>query len=299
MTNKLSIRFFKDREVRAIWNDDESKWYFSVLDIIGAINEQDDYQKNRNYWKYLKTKIRKESSELVSGANQLNGAINRMKLKAADGKSYLTDVVDQAGVELLAKKIPNNRANEFLDWFTYSDNSIDGQSRKKAYSLWESNLIAENEVGTIKALQKIHAFLFGGLYDFAGKIRTKTISKGGTLFCRAEYLPQNLEIIEQMPQTTFDEIVDKYVEMNMAHPFMEGNGRSTRIWLDIIFKQSLKQCVDWSKIDKKAYLNAMHASTTDSKPIKSLLKQALTDQIADRELFMKGIDYSYYYEQTE
>lgn len=299
MTNKLSIRFFKDREVRAIWNDDESKWYFSVLDIIGAINEQDDYQKNRNYWKYLKTKIRKESSELVSGANQLNGAINRMKLKAADGKSYLTDVVDQAGVELLAKKIPNNRANEFLDWFTYSDNSIDGQSRKKAYSLWESNLIAENEVGTVKALQKIHAFLFGGLYDFAGKIRTKTISKGGTLFCRAEYLPQNLEIIEQMPQTNFDEIVDKYVEMNMAHPFMEGNGRSTRIWLDIIFKQSLKQCVDWSKIDKKAYLNAMHASTTDSKPIKSLLKQALTNQIADRELFMKGIDYSYYYEQTE
>lgn len=299
MTNKLSIRFFKDREVRAIWNDDESKWYFSVLDIIGAINEQDDYQKNRNYWKYLKTKIRKESSELVSGANQLNGVINRMKLKAADGKSYLTDVVDQAGVELLAKKISNNRANEFLDWFTYSDNSIDGQSRKKAYSLWENNLIAENEVGTVKALQKIHAFLFGGLYDFAGKIRTKTISKGGTLFCRAEYLPQNLEIIEQMPQTTFDEIVDKYVEMNMAHPFMEGNGRSTRIWLDIIFKQSLKQCVDWSKINKKAYLNAMHTSTTNSKPIKSLLKQALTNQITDRELFMKGIDYSYYYEQEE
>ncbi len=299
MTNKLSIRFFKDREVRAIWNDDESNWYFSVLDIIGAINEQDDYQKNRNYWKYLKTKIQKESSELVSGTNQLNGVINRMKLKAADGKSYLTDVVDQAGVDLLAKKIPNNKANEFLDWFTYSDNSIDGQSRKKAYSLWESNLIAENEVGTVKALQKIHVFLFGGLYDFAGKIRTKTISKGGTLFCRAEYLPQNLEIIEQMPQNTFDEIVDKYVEMNMAHPFMEGNGRSTRIWLDIIFKQSLKQCVDWSKIDKKAYLNAMHASTTDSKPIKSLLKQALTGQIADRELFMKGIDYSYYYEQEE
>ncbi len=229
MTNKLSIRFFKDREVRAIWNDDESNWYFSVLDIIGAINEQDDYQKNRNYWKYLKTKIQKESSELVSGTNQLNGVINRMKLKAADGKSYLTDVVDQAGVDLLAKKIPNNKANEFLDWFTYSDNSIDGQSRKKAYSLWESNLIAENEVGTVKALQKIHAFLFGGLYDFAGKIRTKTISKGGTLFCRAEYLPQNLGIIEQMPQTTFDEIVDKYVEMNMAHPFMEGNGRSKRI----------------------------------------------------------------------
>ncbi len=292
MANKKSIRFFKDREVRAVWSDTESKWYFSATDVVRAINNEPDYVKAGNYWRWLKKKLNADGIQLVSDTHDF-------KFQAPDGKQRKADVLDAEGVQLLAKHYPNSRANEFLDWFTYSDNSIDGQSRKKAYSLWESNLIAENEVGTVKALQKIHAFLFGGLYDFAGKIRTKTISKGGTLFCRAEYLPQNLEIIEQMPQTTFDEIVDKYVEMNMAHPFMEGNGRSTRIWLDIIFKQSLKQCVDWSKIDKKAYLNAMHASTTDSKPIKSLLKQALTDQIADRELFMKGIDYSYYYEQTE
>lgn len=292
MANKKSIRFFKDREVRAVWSDAESKWYFSATDVVRAINNESDYVKAGNYWRWLKKKLNADGIQLVSDTHDF-------KFQAPDGKQRKADVLDAEGVQLLAKHYPNSRANEFLDWFTYSDNSIDGQSRKKAYSLWESNLIAENEVGTVKALQKIHAFLFGGLYDFAGKIRTKTISKGGTLFCRAEYLPQNLEIIEQMPQTTFDEIVDKYVEMNMAHPFMEGNGRSTRIWLDIIFKQSLKQCVDWSKIDKKAYLNAMHASTTDSKPIKSLLKQALTDQIADRELFMKGIDYSYYYEQTE
>jgi len=290
MSQKISIRFYKDRKVRAVWSEEQNKWFFSVLDIIGAINEQDDYQKNRNYWKYLKAKLRKEQSEVVSATTQL-------KLMAADGKRYLSDAIDQVGVELLAKSIHNSKAMEFLDWFTFSDNSIDGQSRKKAYTFWESNVIADEEIGTVKALQKIHAYIFGGLYDFAGQIRTKTIWKDGTLFCRAEYLKHSLEQIEQMPETTFDEIVDKYVEMNIAHPFMEGNGRSTRIWLDLIFKKNLKQCVDWSKIDKKAYLKAMHASTTDAKYIKALLKGALTDQIDDREIFMKGIDYSYYYEQ--
>jgi cell filamentation protein len=159
--------------------------------------------------------------------------------------------------------------------------------------------VADKDVGTVKALQQIHAYLFGGLYDFAGKIRTKTIAKGNTLFCLAEYLHQNLKTIEQMHETTFDEIVDKYVEMNVAHPFMEGNGRSTRIWLDLIFKKQLKLCVDWSKIDKKAYLSAMKQSTTDARAIKLLLQGAMTDKIDDREIFMKGIDYSYYYEQED
>ena len=290
MSMKLSVRFYKDFTVRAVWDEEQNQWWFSVLDIVGAINEQDVHQKNRNYWKYLKAKLRKENVELVSATTQL-------KLTASDGKKYNTDVISQAGVEELAKFIPNNQATAFLDWFTYSDNSIDGKSRRKAYTLWESNLVADKDVGKIKALQQIHAYLFGGLYDFAGKIRTKTISKGGTIFCRAEYLMQNLEVIEQMPETTFDEIVDKYVEMNMAHPFMEGNGRSTRIWLDLIFKKRLKRCVEWSKIDKKAYLDAMHRSTTDANPIKALLKGALTDKIDDREIFMKGIGYSYYYEQ--
>ena len=292
MRMKLSVRFYKDFTVRAVWDEEQNQWWFSVLDIVGAINEQDVHQKNRNYWKYLKAKLRKENVELVSATTQL-------KLTASDGKKYNTDVISQAGVEELAKFIPNNQATAFLDWFTYSDNSIDGKSRRKAYTLWESNLVADKDVGKIKALQQIHAYLFGGLYDFAGKIRTKTISKGGTIFCRAEYLMQNLEVIEQMPETTFDEIVDKYVEMNMAHPFMEGNGRSTRIWLDLIFKKRLKRCVEWSKIDKKAYLDAMHRSTTDANPIKALLKGALTDKIDDREIFMKGIDYSYYYEQED
>ena len=290
--NKISIRFYKDHKVRAVWDEEKSQWWFSILDIVGAINEQDDHEKNRNYWKYIKAKLRKEQSEVVSDTTQL-------KLTASDGKRYNTDVISQAGVEKLAKAIPNNQAMAFLDWFKYSENTIDGQSKKKAYTLWESNLVADKDVGKVKALQQIHAYLFGGLYDFAGKIRTKTIAKGNTLFCLAEYLHDNLKTIEQMPETTFDEIVDKYVEMNVAHPFMEGNGRSTRIWLDLIFKKRLGQCVDWSKIDKKDYLDAMIASHMDSTRIRELLRQAMTDKINDREIFMKGIDYSYYYEQED
>ena len=290
--SKISIRFYKNHVVRAVWDEALNQWWFSVLDVIGAVNEQDDHAKNRNYWKYLKAKLKKEQNELVSATTQL-------KLTAADGKKYNTDVISLAGVEQLAKTIPNSQAMAFLDWFKYSENTIDGQSRKKAYTLWESNLVADKDVGKVKALQQIHAYLFGGLYDFAGKIRTKTIAKDNTLFCLAEYLHQNLQTIEKMPETTFDEIVDKYVEMNVAHPFMEGNGRSTRIWLDLIFKKRLGMCVDWSKIDKKEYLDAMIASHTDSTKIRELLRGALTDRIDDREIFMKGIDYSYYYEQED
>ena len=290
--SKISIRFYKDHKVRAVWDEDHNHWWFSALDIVGAINDQYDHEKNRNYWKYLKTKLKKEGSEVVSGTNQL-------KLLAPDGKKRLTDVLDDKGVEQLAKSIRNKQAMAFLDWFTYSDNTIDGQSRKKAYTLWESNLVADKDIGKVKALQQIHAYLFGGLYDFAGKIRTKTIAKGNTMFCLAEHLHNFLKKVEAMPETTFDEIVDKYVEMNAAHPFMEGNGRSTRIWLDQIFKKRLAKCVDWSKINKKDYLSAMIESQIDSSKIRKLLKQALTDKIDDRVIFMKGIDYSYYYEQAD
>ena len=181
----------------------------------------------------------------------------------------------------------------------YNDSTIDEQSKKIAYTFWESNLVAGRDVGKVKALQQIHAYLFGGLYDFAGKIRTRTISKGNTLFCLAEHLHNYLQTVEQMPENSFEEIIDKYVEMNAAHPFMEGNGRSTRIWLDLILKKRLGLCVDWSKVGKKEYLKAMIESQTDSTHIKQLLQQALTDKINDRETFMKGIDYSYYYEQED
>ena len=288
--NKKSIRFFNDREVRAVWDDSHNKWWFSVLDIIAAINEQDDYQKTRNYWKYLKTKLRKENSQLVSITNQL-------KLKASDGKSYKTDTFDAEGVILLAKHTNNTKATNFLDWFLYGDNTIDGQSKKKAYQLFESGILKAVDPSTIKCLQQIHAYLFGGLYDFAGQIRTKNISKGGFTFANCMRFPATLQTIERMPETTFGEIMEKYVEMNVAHPFMEGNGRSTRIWLDLMLKRSLKRCVDWSQIDKNDYLAAMRESVTDNTHIKALVLPALTTKSGDREIFMKGIDYSYHYEQ--
>ena len=290
--SKKSIRFYNDREVRAVWDEEHNKWWFSATDIVRAINNEDDYIKAGNYWRWLKKKLNSEGIQLVSVTHDF-------KFLAPDGKQRAADALDVECVQTLAKNYPNNRARAFLDWFIYSDNSIDGQSKKKAYTLIESGLLDSMSPGTVKCLQQIHAYLFGGLYDFAGQIRTKTIWKDGTLFCRAEYLIENLKIIEAMPEATFDEIVDKYVEMNVAHPFMEGNGRSTRIWLDLLFKKRLGLCVDWSKIDKKDYLLAMRRSTTDVAFIKALLQGALTDKIDDRELFMKGIDNSYYYEQEE
>ena len=290
--SKKSIRFFNDREVRAVWDEEHNKWWFSATDIVRAINDEDDYTKAGNYWRWLKKKLANEGIQLVSVTHDF-------KFQAPDGKQRAADALDADCVQTLAKNYPNNRARKFLDWFVFSDSSIDGQSKKKAYTLVESGLLDSLKPGTIECLQQIHAYLFGGLYDFAGQIRTKTIWKDGTLFCRAEYLMKNLSIIEAMPETTFDEIVNKYVEMNVAHPFMEGNGRSTRLWLDLIFKKQLKLCVDWSKIDKKEYLAAMRQSTTDARAIKALLKGALTDKIDDREMFMKGIDYSYYYEQED
>lgn len=290
--SKMSIRFFNDREVRAVWDEQHSKWWFSATDIVRAVNDEEDYVKAGNYWRWLKKKLATDGIQLVSVTHDF-------RFQAPDGKQRYADALDAECVQTVAKNYPNNRARKFLDWFIYSDSSIDGQSKKKAYTLIESGLMDSMEPGTVKCLQQIHAYLFGGLYDFAGKIRTKTIAKGNTLFCLAEHLHSYLKTVEAMPETTFDEIVEKYVEMNAAHPFMEGNGRSTRIWLDMIFKKRIKMCVDWSRIDKRDYLDAMIASHTDSSRIHELLKGAMTDKIDDREIFMKGIDYSYYYEQEE
>ena len=181
--------------------------------------------------------------------------------------------------------------------FTFSKSWL--QSIHQAYDLFESGLLNSLEPGTVKCLQQIHAYIFSGLYDFAGQIRTKNISKGGFTFANALHFSKILPTIEKKPETTFDEIADKYIDMNVAHPFMEGNGRSTRIWLDLMLKRSLKKCVDWSRIDKNEYLDAMRRSIVDPAPIKTLLSGALTEKIDDREMFMKGIDYSYYYEQPE
>lgn len=290
MTNKYSIRFYKDKEVRAIWDDENSKWWFSVVDVIWILNNENDYTKIRNYRKYLKNRLKKEKSQVVSDTNQF-------KMMAPDGKMRMTDVLDWDWIVVLAKNFPNNKVTDFLDWFLYSENSIDWQSRKKAYLLFENNLIHDEDIWTVKSLQQIHAYLFWWLYDFAWKIRQKNISKWGFRFATAEFLDNSLHKIESMPENTFDEIMNKYIEMNIAHPFMEWNWRTTRIWIDFIFKKKLKKCVDWSKINKNDYLNAMIESAWNPTKIKILVNWALTDKIKDRNVFMKWIDYSYYYEE--
>ncbi len=285
--HKISIRFFGDSEIRAAWDETDSRWLFSVVDVIAVLTES---KNPRNYWKVLKHRLIKKGNQLVTQCNQL-------KMTAADGKRYLTDCLSQQDMLALIEATPSPHAMAFARWLITGEDQIDAKSRDKAYQLWESSLLDTIEVGTARGLQQIHAYLFGGLYDFAGQIRNKNIAKGGFLFASHHFLPQTLRQIEQMPEDTLDQITDKYVEMNIAHPFMEGNGRSTRLWLDMMLRRSLKRCVDWSRIDKTDYMEAMRISPRKPGRIKELIAGALTDRIHDRETFMKGIDYSYYYEQ--
>lgn len=282
---KHSIRYFNNKQVRAVWDNDNSIWWYSAVDFIEVIIEPNS---SRRYWNNVKVR----NPELSPFCGQL-------KLYANDGKKYKTDVINEEGVRLLLSIIPSKYKKEIGNWIKGMLNPIDDQSKKKAYDFYQTDLIESSEIGKTVALQKIHAYLFEGLYPFAGKIRTITISKGGFTFANGDFLPIVLKDIDKMPDDTFDEIVNKYVEMNIAHPFMEGNGRATRIWLDLLFIDRLERCINWSLIDKKDYLDAMANSPTNSKSIYNLLKKALTKDIENRELFLKGIDCSYYYEKTE
>ncbi|MBP5665694.1 MAG: Fic family protein [Clostridia bacterium] len=282
---KTSIRFFEDTAVRAVWDEESSKWWFCAADIAEALTKS---RNPRVYW----ATVKRRNPQLIAICKQL-------KLRASDGKKYLTDVVDESGLNTVIALIPSKKSEVFSKWMKNLETSLDEKSRLKAYELFDSGFIDNIEVGTVKGLQQIHAYIFGGLYDFAGQIRKLNIAKGGFAFAPAMYLAENLKMIERMPGNTFEEIVAKYVEMNVAHPFMEGNGRSTRIWLDLILKKNLNLCVDWSKINKKDYLAAMQRSVVNTDAITDLLRNALTGDIDNREIIMKGIDYSYYYEAEE
>ena len=283
--NKTSIRFFENIPVRAVWDDESAKWWFCAMDIAEALTKT---KNPRVYW----ATIKRRNSQLIAICKQL-------KLKAKDCKFYNTDVIDENGLNTVLALIPSKKADVFAKWMKNVGTSLDEKSKQKAYELFESGFIDNIEVGTAKGLQQIHGYIFGGLYDFAGQIRTVNIAKGGFAFAPAKYLEGALAHIEAMPEDTLEAIVNKYVEMNVAHPFMEGNGRSTRIWLDLILKKNLKKCVDWSQINKSEYLNAMRESVDDPHRIFELLQGALSDDINSREIIMKGIDYSYYYETEE
>lgn len=285
MITKTSIRFYNSVPVRARWSDDDKTWWYAATDIIQALTQS---KNARRYWNTFKTR----HMELTSFCRQL-------KLTAADGKQYNTDCLNQNGINRLLLLLPNKNKIPFSNWILGMNDPIDEQSKRNAYELYENSILDTSEAGTIKGLQQIHAFLFGGLYEFAGQIRTKNISKGGFVFANCLYLEKIFNQIEAMPENNIDEIIDKYIEMNIAHPFMEGNGRATRIWLDQLLKIRIGKCIDWQQIDKKDYLNAMKKSPFDVTPIKNLIKSAITDRINDREIFMKGIDYSYYYETIE
>ena len=280
---KHSIRYFNNKPVRAVWDNDNFSWWYSAVDLITILVEPNS---SRRYWNNVKVR----NPELSPFCGQL-------KLFAGDGKKYLSDVINEEGVRLLLTIIPSKYKKAIQDWIKGLLDPIDEQSKKKAYDFYKTELIEENEIGKTISLQKIHAYLFEGLYPFAGKIRIKTISKGGFTFANGDFLPQILEEIDKMPDNTFDEIVDKYIEMNIAHPFMEGNGRATRMWLDLLLKYRLNKSIDWSKIDKENYLSAMKKSPTNSKPIFDLLYSALTNDINNKNTFIKGVDYSYYYEE--
>lgn len=282
---KHSIRYFLNKPIRAIWDSELSKWWYSATDVVFVLT---DSKNPRIYWNAIKRRN-----------PELNTFCRQLKLYADDSKKYLTDVIDETGIKKLGRILRSKNNIEFEKWLDGSLDPIDEQSKKKAYGFYKAELIEEHEIGKTIALQKIHAYLFEGLYPFAGKIRTKTISKGGFTFANGDFLPQVLKDIDKMPDNTISQIVDKYIEMNIAHPFMEGNGRATRIWLDLLLKYRLMKRVDWSKIDKDDYLSAMKVSPVDSKPIFNLLNGALTDDIDNRDIFMKGIDCSYYYEEEE
>ncbi|MDU5215483.1 MAG: Fic family protein [Finegoldia magna] len=172
-------------------------------------------------------------------------------------------------------------------------------SKRRAIELWDKGFINNFEVGTYKGLQEIHGFLFQDIFDFAGKTRDVNLSKGNFRFANLLYLESNLAIIERMPEGSFDEIIEKYVEMNVAHPFREGNGRATRIWLDLMLKKNLNKCIDWTMVDRADYLSAMERSPVNSLEIKHLLKNALTDMVDDRGVYLRGIQQSYVYEDLD
>ncbi|MCL2143037.1 MAG: Fic family protein [Methanomassiliicoccaceae archaeon] len=289
-TDEYEVRIFQDKDIRSVWDSKGQRWLYSVVDVIGVLTESEN---PRHYWTVLKQRLKEDGNETVTDCE-------RLRLPAADGKMRMTDVADTERILRIVRYVPGKRAEPFRRWMAMNEqDTIDRQSKRKAKQLFDTGTINDIEAGTVSGLLQIHRYIFGGLYSFAGKVREQNISKGGFKFANALYLHDILAGIENMPDSTFDEIISKYIEMNIAHPFMEGNGRSMRIWLDIMLKKNIGKCVDWQLINKHDYLSAMQKSAVTDSVIRDLLRTALTDRTDDRETFMKGIERSYYYEEPD
>jgi len=284
MKIKTLFREYNNIPIQLFWDQNHNKWWYSASDIIKVLV---DSKNPRIYWHTFKDRNPK-----------LNKYVKQFKILTTDNKNRLVDTISQEGINELLYLLPSKNNKSLIDWLKGLATPSEKQSKERAYSLWYGNIIDINSAGTVKCLLQIHAYIFDGIYDYAGKLRNVNMSKGGFEFANCMHFHTILPNIEKMPQSTLEEIVHKYIEMNIAHPFREGNGRATRIWLDLILKKELKLCIDWSKISKKDYFAVMVASPYNPKPLLNAIKSALTDKINDREIFMKGIDTSYYYEEV-
>lgn len=285
MKIKILYREYDGVPIQSFWDQNTKRWWYSCADIIKVLANS---KEPRIYWHVIKTRN-----------PILTKYIKKLTLIANDNKKRLIEAINQDGINELLYIIPIKDREAVRSWLKGLIGPADLQSKQKAYSLWFGNILKNMKPGTMKCLQQIHSYLFDGIYGYAGKLRTINLSKGGFQFTNCMHFDKIIPNVEKMSQKTIKEIVQKYIEMNIVHPFREGNGRATRIWLDLILKQELKKCVNWSKISKEDYFSAMVVSPYNSKPIFNLINDALTDKINDREIFMKGIDTSYYYEEVE
>lgn len=283
MKAKTLIRYFDETPIRCRWEKNKNEWFYAVMDVIETLVKPAYPRKYWNTFKHRRPELLKK--------------IKEMKLTSSDDKKYSTDVVGGEGVDYLLSYLSCSKKEEFSRWAKSLTNPLDEESRIKAYSLFDNGLLDEAEVGTFAGLQKIHAYLFDELYPYAGKLREENLPKGDKKLVDYKKLPETLKKIDEMPEGTLDEIIEKYIQMNEAHPFFDGNGVAMRIWLNQIFKKELNKIIDWSRIDKQDYLKAMQEK--DVAELDNLFFFAFAYGTDSKEVFIRGIDYSYYFEEKE
>lgn len=283
MKASCPVKILNGKTVRIVWSEPASTFLYSATDLVLAFANS---KNPRIYWNAIKRRhpeIRKYCSQA--------------KLLAADEKQYKSDVLTCDGINelVLILKHPNRRY--LIDWIRGSNEPVNEQAKKRAYDLFGTNILKTDEIGTFIGLRKIHAYLFDGLYKNVGRVRTKNVVKNGVEYANYTFLKQILTHIDSMSSNTFDEIVEKYVEMNIAYPFLDGCEQSMRIWLDQMLKNKLEKCINWAKVKREDYLEAMKESPYNDSQIKKVLKRAISIKILDKNVYQTGLDSSFFYEK--